>query len=213
MGKTTICILLNVLGLRWRTDFHAQSPKMQNNVDLCIPLLVTSHQMSFLAMKGNRLVILNGSCVTTRPSAGTSSRTAANLYKPFFWESTVPITVTYQAHVSDRVTSPHMISHSYVHPCTRMCPHSSVDPLWGQQLRRPVVFWPVVSCWADIFLCSDESLTWCLFGWATCFWDFNRCAVRRKGKARRELTEVGIRGERRSAPTWRAWTPGGGRTE
>lgn len=27
----------------------------------------------------------------------------------------------------------------------------------------------MVSCWADISVCLDDSLTWCLFGLATCF--------------------------------------------
>lgn len=89
--------------------------------------------------------------------------------------------------VLNRVTSPHIISHSYVHSCTMsacMRPHTftwlaPVDPLWGQEHQYPCGFSPMVSCWADIAICLDDSLTWCLFGLATCF-HLNQYTARRK---------------------------------
>lgn len=37
----------------------------------------------------------------------------------------------------------------------------------------------MVSCWADISVCLDDSLTWCLFGLATCF-HLNQYTAQRK---------------------------------
>lgn len=42
-----------------------------------------------------------------------------------------------------------------------------------------MVSWPIVSCWADISVYLDESLTWCLFGLATCF-HLNRYSAQEK---------------------------------
>lgn len=84
-----------------------------------------------------------------------------------------------QINVLNRDTRPHMIGHSYVRSCTNECMHvsthtyTSPDPC-GPPVTpgAPVPLWfscPMVSCWADISVCSDDSLTWCLFGLATCF--------------------------------------------
>lgn len=109
-----------------------------------------------------------------------------------------------QINVLNSDTSPHMISHSYVHPCTYESTHAytsvaSVDPLWGQEHQWPLRFFcPMVSCWADISVCSDDSLTWCLFGLATCF-HLNRYAARRKRRGWRRRR----RAEPSGALTWR----------
>lgn len=66
------------------------------------------------------------------------------------------VTLIDQINVLNRVTRPHMISHSYVHPCTYERPHTSAharththagwssqvsaDPLWGQEHRSPCGF-------------------------------------------------------------------------
>lgn len=56
-----------------------------------------------------------------------------------------------QINVSNRVASPHMISYSYVHPCTYECTHvsthtytslASADPPWGQEHQCPCGFLP-----------------------------------------------------------------------
>jgi len=83
--------------------------------------------------------------------------TWANLYQSLFFflfgiaYCTAPTVIALldQINVQNGVTSPHMISRSYVHPCTLECTHvstytslASVDPPWGQEHRRPCGFLP-----------------------------------------------------------------------
>lgn len=87
------------------------------------------------------------------------------------------------------------------------CVHIHLTSLCGPPVRSgaPVPPWfscPMVSCWADISVCLDDSLTWCLFGLATCF-HLNRYAAQRK-KGSWLSRVVAIRSERRSALTWRS---------
>lgn len=96
-----------------------------------------------------------------------------------------------------------MIGHSYVRSCTYECMHVSTHTytppdLCGPpvRLRAPVPLWfscPMVSCWADISVCLDDSLTWCLFGLATCF-HLNQYTV--QGKKERRTDERSNRQER-----------------
>lgn len=71
-----------------------------------------------------------------------------------------------------------------------MCPytHTPQQPLWTpcevRSTSAPVAFCPMVSCWADISVCSDDSLTWCLFGLATCF-HLNQYTAQRKEEVER----------------------------
>lgn len=67
----------------------------------------------------------------------------------------------------------------------------------------------MVSCWADISVCLDDSLTWCLFGLATCF-HLNQYTAQKK-----DQVEWGGCGHQERAPicsdmknTGQHWSPG-----
>lgn len=77
----------------------------------------------------------------------------------------------------------HMFTHAHMSVCMCLHTHTPHFLLWTpcevRSTSPPVVFCPMVSCWADISVCLDGSLTWCLFGLATCF-HLNRYAAQKK---------------------------------
>lgn len=119
-----------------------------------------------------------------------------------------------QINVLNRVTSPHMISHSYVHPCTYECTHvstytslASVDPLWGQEHQCPCGFLPY-GIMLGRYFCLLGWLLDMVFIWIGNLFSFESiCSAEEKKESwlRRGLA-IGICSDVRN--TGWTWTPG-----
>lgn len=113
-------------------------------------------------------------------------------------------------------TSPHMISHSYVHSGTFECMHvsihtytslASVDPLWGQEHQCPCGFLPY-GIMLGRYFCLLGWLLDMVFIWIGNLFSFESIysTGKRRGRPRRG---VAIRSAHRSALTWRTWVDSG----
>lgn len=121
-----------------------------------------------------------------------------------------------QINVLNRDTSPHMISHSYVHSGTFECMHvsihtytslASVDPLWGQEHQCPCGFLPY-GIMLGRYFCLLGWLLDMVFIWIGNLFSFESIysTGKRRGRPRRG---VAIRSAHRSALTWRTWVDSG----